>query len=94
MAGIRQGCCLALSLMLCAAAAMADQPQDETTGLYDRPVLVVDPGMHTAPMERFRGRQGPLGGDRLVRQDGAGLVVCRRRIVADHPPARRAWQYR
>jgi WD40 repeat protein len=46
MACFRQGCAFILSLKLWAAAALADQP--EALGLYDRPMLVVDPGMHTA----------------------------------------------
>ena len=50
MASFRQGCVLALSLTLWAAATLAaDQPP---AVLYDRPVLVVDPGMHTAIIRR------------------------------------------
>jgi WD40 repeat protein len=52
MAFVRKGFILALSLTLWAAAAQADQPHGATTGLYDRPVLVIDPGMHTAPIWR------------------------------------------
>jgi WD40 repeat protein len=49
MALVRQGCALALSLTLWAAAALAeDQAPAAPTGIYDRPVLVVDPGMHNA----------------------------------------------
>jgi WD40 repeat protein len=49
MASFRHGYALALSLVLWASAALgADQPQAATAELYDRPVLVVDPGMHTA----------------------------------------------
>ena len=51
MARIRQGCALVLSLTLWAAAAAAEQPAAEAA-LYDRPVLVVDPGMHTAAVRR------------------------------------------
>jgi hypothetical protein len=51
MARIRQGCALVLSLTLWAAAATAEQPPAEAA-LYDRPVLVVDPGMHTATIKR------------------------------------------
>src|SRR3982074_3807340 len=29
-----------------------DQPPDATQGLYDRPVLTIDPGMHTAMIKR------------------------------------------
>jgi WD40 repeat protein len=47
MASVRQGCAVVLSLALWAAAARAaDQPPAEAA-LYDRPVLVVDTGMHT-----------------------------------------------
>ena len=51
MARVRQGCALVLSLTLWAAAATAEQPPAEAA-LYDRPVLVVDPGMHTAIIRR------------------------------------------
>ena len=47
MARFRQGCALVLILTLWAAAAPAEQKPAEAV-LYDRPVLVVDPGMHTA----------------------------------------------
>jgi WD domain, G-beta repeat len=46
MACVRQGCALVLSLTLCAATAVAAE------GLYDQPVLVVNPGMHTALIMR------------------------------------------
>jgi WD40 repeat protein len=53
MAFVRQGCVLALSLTLWAAAARAeDQAPAAPTGLYDRPVLVVDPGMHNGRIWR------------------------------------------
>jgi WD40 repeat protein len=52
MASVRQDCALAPSLTQCAATALAaDQPHAATPGLYDRPVLVIDPGMHTAPIK-------------------------------------------
>jgi WD40 repeat protein len=51
MAKLRQGCGLALSLTLWAAAAPAEPPPAEA-GLYDRPVLVVDPDMHTTMIRR------------------------------------------
>ncbi len=35
-----------------AAPAAATEPPKAPTGLYDRPVLVFDPGMHTAPIKR------------------------------------------
>jgi WD40 repeat protein len=50
MACFRQGCALVLSLTLWATAAPAEQPAE--AALYDRPVLVVDPGMHTAMIRR------------------------------------------
>jgi WD40 repeat protein len=49
MAGFRQGCAVVLSLTLWATAVLAEQP---TPGLYDRPVLVIDPGLHTATIVR------------------------------------------
>jgi hypothetical protein len=49
MARVREGCAVVLSLVLSAAVAGAEQPP-AAAGLYDRPVLVVDPGMHTAPI--------------------------------------------
>jgi hypothetical protein len=53
MASFRQGCAIVLSLTLWAAEARAaDQPQADIAGLYDRPVLVVDPGMHIAAIRR------------------------------------------
>jgi WD40 repeat protein len=48
MAFVRQGCALALSLALWAMAAVAEDQAPATAGLYDRPVLVVDAGMHNA----------------------------------------------
>src|SRR5215472_16868518 len=47
--------CLAflLTLLLGSAGARAADPQtDASPGLFDQPVLVVDPGMHTAIMKR------------------------------------------
>ncbi len=53
MAGFRQGLALALSLTLWAAAARGGGAAAAApAGLYDRPVLVVDPGMHTAMIRR------------------------------------------
>ena len=40
---------LLLAFGLCSAAVAA---QEDTSGLYDRPVLILDPGMHTAPIRR------------------------------------------
>lgn len=59
---------------------------DDTTGLYDRPVLVVDPGMHTGPINRASvddaGRFAVTGShDKTVRvwslADGALLRTIR-----------------
>ena len=80
MARVRQGCALALSLTLWAAVAQAeDQAPAAPAGLYDRPVLVVDPGMHTAPIRRSAadqdGRWAVTGSDG---QDGPRLVACGR----------------
>jgi hypothetical protein len=48
MAYLRLDCALALSLYLWAVAALAaDQAPASGAGLYDRPILVIDPGMHT-----------------------------------------------
>jgi WD40 repeat protein len=47
MAYLRQGRAGLLSLALWAAAAGATEQQPSPIALYDRPVLVVDPGMHT-----------------------------------------------
>jgi hypothetical protein len=47
MAGVRIHRTLALILLLTTGAARAQDPQTPPE-LYDRPTLVVDPGMHTA----------------------------------------------
>ena len=49
MALVRQGCAFALSLTLWAAMAQAEDQAPAATGLYDRPVLVVDPGCTLRP---------------------------------------------
>jgi WD40 repeat protein len=43
---------LAVLVLGRAAPAAATEPAKAATGLYDRPVLVFDPGMHTAPINR------------------------------------------
>ena len=57
---------------------------------YDRPVLTVDPGMHTGV---HLGRVGRYGGavcrDRVGRQDRAGLVSLRRETCWDDTGAGR-----
>jgi WD40 repeat protein len=53
MAFVRQGCTLALSLTLCVGVALAeDQAPAATSALYDRPVLIVDPGVHIGKIWR------------------------------------------
>jgi hypothetical protein len=48
MACLRLGFAIAVSLLLFAAPALrADQPFAPTPAFYDRPVLAIDPGMHT-----------------------------------------------
>jgi WD40 repeat protein len=51
MARFRQGYAFLLSLLWVAAVQAAEQSSAET-GLYNRPVLVVDPGMHTDIIKR------------------------------------------
>ena len=70
MAGVRFYYPLALILLLWTSAARAENPQ--TPQLYDRPVLVVDPGTHTAPIKGASadhdGRWAVTGsGDKTVR---------------------------
>src|SRR4051795_12791239 len=49
MAGLRQGGAVFLILLLGSVAApAAGQPPPAAGGLYDRPMLALDPGMHTA----------------------------------------------
>jgi WD40 repeat protein len=53
MAVLRVGLTVLLTLFLGSAGAHAADPQTPAPpGLYDRPVLVVDPGMHTATIKR------------------------------------------
>ncbi len=53
MARLRFGIAAVLSLLLAAGAAPAEEQQAApTSGLYDRPVLAIDPGMHTAIITR------------------------------------------
>jgi WD40 repeat protein len=47
MAGVRSYHSIALILFLWTGVVRADNPQNPP-GLYDRPVLVVDPGTHTS----------------------------------------------
>jgi WD40 repeat protein len=53
MAVLRVCLAVLLTLLLGAVTAQAADPQDSTPpGLFDRPVLVVDPDMHTAMIRR------------------------------------------
>ena len=89
MAILRLGYALVLTLLLTATAAPAAEQPPTPPGLYDRPVLVVDPGMHTAMIRRAdadaAGRWAVTGSeDKTVRvwslTDGArcGRSACRR----------------
>jgi WD40 repeat protein len=87
MARLRIGSALVLSVLLSAAAALAqNQPPAAAPFLYDRPVLVIDPGMHTAMIRRAsvdaEGRWAVTGSvDKTVRvwslADGALLRTIR-----------------
>lgn len=89
MALLRLGHALTLILLLCAAlvpALAADQLPASVPGLYDHPVLVIDPGMHTAAINRVSadaaGRWAVTGSDdKTVRvwslTDGAPLRTIR-----------------
>lgn len=57
MALLRLGLALFLSVLFGAPASAADAPAEEA-GLYDRPVLAVDPGMHTQAIVRASTDQG------------------------------------
>ena len=51
MANLRLYCAAVLSLLVIAVGAVAaEQPSTATPGLYERPVLVIDAGMHTGPI--------------------------------------------
>jgi WD40 repeat protein len=67
MGGFRQGFVRVLSLTLWAATSLAAEQPPTEAGLYDRPVLVVDPGMHTAIIKRAdadaAGHWGVTGSD-------------------------------
>lgn len=89
MAFLRLGHALALILLPSTAvpsALAADQAPAAAPGLYDRPVLVIDPGMHMAPIKRASadaaGRSAVTGSDdKTVRvwslADGALLRTIR-----------------
>ena len=79
------GLLLALGLALGGGGPAGAAEEAPAAGLYDRPVLVVDPGVHTAIIKRARRRpRGPVPGHRLGRQDGPGLGG-RGRPAAAHP---------
>ena len=79
---------LAAALLCLLAGLSAAAAQEPAPGLYDRPVLVLEPGhAHGADQARRCRPRGPLCGDRLARQDGAGLVGGGRQAAAHHPPA-------
>jgi WD40 repeat protein len=72
MAYLRLGYALVLSLLLSVAALAQGQPPAAAPGLYDRPVLVIDPGFHTGFIKRASidatGRWGVTGSlDKTVR---------------------------
>jgi WD40 repeat protein len=72
MACLRLGSALVLSLLLSVAAVAQSQPPAAAPGLYDRPVLVIDPGLHTAMISGASvdaaGRWGVTGSlDKTVR---------------------------
>jgi WD40 repeat protein len=87
MVFLRGGIALLLTLLLGAGAAVAaDAPPDPIPGLYDRPVVAIDPGMHTAMIRRVAvdadGRWAATGSyDKTVRvwslDDGALLRTIR-----------------
>ena len=85
LSGLARFALAALAVLLPAATSHA---QEADAGLYERPVLVLDPGVHTAPIMRAdvdaAGRLAVTGSyDRTVRvwslEDG--------RLAAHHPPA-------
>ena len=79
MGRLRRYRTLALILLGCLAAARADG-QGLPPGFYDRPVLAVDPGRHTAPINRadVDGGIGPSSAGRFA-------------VTASHDKTARVW---
>ena len=85
-----QGRAIALAALLVLGFLLA--PAEAADDLYyDRPVLTVDPGMHTGAHQGGVGRcGGAVCRDRVGRQDSAGLVSLRRETCSDDTSAGRA----
>ena len=80
MGRLRRYRALALILLGCLAAAQADG-QGLPPGFYDRPVLAVDPGRHTAPIVRADVDVGI----------GPGSAAGRFAVTGSHDKTARVW---
>ena len=77
------------------AGRVGEAEEAPPPGFHDRPVLVVDPGRHTATINRADAdAAGRLAATASRRQDRAALVAGGRGAAAHHPPARRARECR